>query len=75
MSSKAKFDPKGKTFTQRRDAMIKDALATYKVIVTITSGGRTAEKVQKWHIGHMFLHNAFNSRKPSAAAKNGDPIP
>jgi len=73
--TKATFDPKNKTFKQRRDAMIKDAMATHKVKVSITSGGRTAEKAQKWHVGHMFLHNAFKSLKPAAAKAKSDPIP
>jgi hypothetical protein len=69
------FDPKGKKFQDRLDAFIKAADADYKVKVGVTSGGRTAEKAQKWHIAHMFLFNAYKSVKPASAKKLGDTIP
>lgn len=73
--AKAVFIPKGKTFKQRLDAYIKDAKDNHKVQVGIESGGRTADKAQKWHIAHMFLFNAYKGKKPAVAAKIGDPIP
>lgn len=62
------FDPKGKTFNQRVDAFIGDAMKTYSLVIRKDSG-RTAEWQQKLHIAHMFLYNKYASTTPA----NTDP--
>jgi len=58
------FDPKGKTFKERLDAMIQDASKTHGVTIKKDSG-RTAEWQQKLHVAHMFLYNKYENTTPA----------
>jgi hypothetical protein len=69
------FDPKGKTFEQRLKAFQEAAQKDFHVKIGVTSGDRSAETAQKWHIAHMLLFNAYKSVKPKSAKINGEPIP
>jgi len=58
------FDPKGKSFSQRINAFLDDAKATYGITVGKDSG-RTVDWQQKHHVAHMFLYNSYKSTKPA----------
>jgi hypothetical protein len=58
------FNPVGKTFSQRVDAFVADARASYGLTVRRDSG-RTAEWQQRLHICHMFLYNKYLTTKPA----------
>ncbi len=58
------FTPKGKTFSQRLNAFLADAKATYSMTISKDSG-RTVAWQQKHHVAHMFLYNAYKSTKPA----------
>ena len=62
-ASQPVFDPKGKSFKQRLDALLADATKNYSVTIKKDSG-RTAEWQQKLHIAHMFLYNKYASTTP-----------
>jgi hypothetical protein len=64
VATQTAFDPKGKTFKQRLDAMIQDASTTHGLTIRKDSG-RTAEWQQKLHIAHMFLYNKYASTTPA----------
>jgi hypothetical protein len=67
------FDPKGKNFKERLNAMLGDAKATFRVTVRVTSLGRTFQQSQTMHVGHMFLFNYFYpSSEPANAEKNAE---
>jgi len=63
-SQKANFDPKGKTFTQKVAAFVKDAKDTHGVTVRKNSSTRTAQWQQKHHVAHMFLYNKYRTVRP-----------
>jgi len=67
-STKTKFDPKGKNFTQRVAAFLVDAKKTYSTTVRKNSSTRTKEWQQKFHVAHMFLYNKYKSTKPANTA-------
>lgn len=69
----ATFDPAGKTFLQRLDAMIADASATYKITIGKDSG-RTAEWQHKHHVAHMFMYNKYKNVKPKHPISGGNTI-
>jgi hypothetical protein len=61
----APFDPKGKTFQQRLDALIADAKSTYKVTVRVSRTTTTPQWQQKYHVAHMFVYNKYKTQKPA----------
>ncbi|HUQ91765.1 MAG TPA: hypothetical protein VM120_08790 [Bryobacteraceae bacterium] len=65
----AAFDPKGKTFQQRLQAFLDDALKTHSIVVRKDSG-RTSQWQQKHHIAHMFLYNKYTSTTPAKVDKD-----
>lgn len=67
------FDPKGKTFLERVDALIADAKATHSLTIRKDSG-RTAEWEQRLHLCHMFLYNKYQSTTPANVDKGGRTI-
>jgi len=62
--AKESFDPKGKSFSQRLEAFLKDSKATYKITISQDSGRSVAWQV-KHHVAHMFLCNRYKSTKPA----------
>src|SRR5213593_4130061 len=56
MAAQTAFNPIGKSFNQRLDACLSDALKKYNIKIRKDTG-RTAEWQQKLHIAHMFLYN------------------
>jgi len=69
----ADFKAKGKTFAERLEAFTKDAKSTHKVTMR-KDEGRTAEWQQKHHVAHMFLYNAYQTKKPANVDKGGKTI-
>jgi hypothetical protein len=63
-SPATRFNPVGKTFSERLDAFAADARASYGLTVRRDSG-RTAEWQQRLHICHMFLYNKYLTTKPA----------
>lgn len=61
------FEPKGKTFTERLNAFLKEAKDTYGLAVR-PDNGRTVEWQHLHHVAHMFLYN-FYQTKPAKAEK------
>lgn len=58
------FNPIGKSFNQRLDACLSDALKKYNIKIRKDTG-RTAEWQQKLHIAHMFLYNKYATTTPA----------
>lgn len=61
------FQPAGKSFAERLDAFLADAAKRYKVTVQKEAQLRSAKDAHTWHLAHMFVYNAFASRKPKQA--------
>lgn len=61
----AVFDPKGKTFKERLDAILQDAKDTHSLTIRVDNG-RTVEWQHMHHVAHMFL---YNSSRTSGALK------
>lgn len=58
------FDPKGKSFSVRRDAFLADALKSYGLTIRRDSG-RTVQWQHKHHVAHMFLYNKYRATVPA----------
>lgn len=73
-STEVTFDPKGKTFSTRIEAMKAHAKTALSFTVKEQSGKRGADWQQKYHVAHMFAYNGYNSKKPAITEKGGKTI-
>ncbi len=58
------FRPQGKNFDQRLAAFLADVKSLYHLDLRRDSG-QTIAWQQKYHVAHMFLHNAYRTTKPT----------
>jgi hypothetical protein len=61
-TASAAFNPSGKSFKQRLQALIDDAKATHGVTVGLQSNTRTVAWQQKHHVAHMLVYNTYKKR-------------
>src|SRR5689334_1156953 len=59
-----RFESRGKTFTERLEAMLNDAEQVFHVHLRKVGGARDPFRAQFWHIAHMFYWNSYKHQHP-----------